>query len=153
MSPYVLFDTLADSVNPCLAVLALTVPFLPPLRHRRRMVVAYAIATAIGIIGIYAAAALDRELSIWERFAGDYSTHTAFAVSTVSSIVLWKRAWTKQLVAVLLGYLVLIPLMGYHSVGDVVTSALVALAATFPAHLLARRWVGNRLSGSSQNGS
>ena len=95
MSPdspwYFVLDTVADSVNPCLAVLALAVPFLPPLRHRRGLVLAYAGVSAIGIIGIYAVAALDHALGIWERIAGDYSTHTAFATSLVASVVIWKQ--------------------------------------------------------------
>jgi hypothetical protein len=136
---YVLLDTVADSVNPCLAVLALTVPLQPPLRHRRKLAIAYLGITAIGIMGIYAVAALDDALGIWERFAGDYSTHTAFATSLVTSVVIWKPSWTWQLCVVLLAYLILIPVIGYHSLNDVATSAIAALATTLPGQILVRR--------------
>jgi hypothetical protein len=119
-------------VNPCLAILALIVPFLRPLR-RWQWVLAYVGVTAIGIMGIYAVAALDHEFEIWSRFGGDYSTHTAFAASLVLSLVFWKPARAKPLCVVLAGYVVLILVIGYHSLADIVTSAAAALVTTLPA--------------------
>jgi len=136
---YFLLDTVADSVNPCLAVLALTVPFLSPLRHRRKLALVYLGVSAIGIMGIYAVAALDDAFGIWERIGGNYSTHTAFATSLVASIVIWKPAWTWRLWVALLAYLILILVIGYHDLNDVATSAVAALATTLPGQILVRR--------------
>ena len=134
-----LLDTIADSVNPCLALLTLAVPFLPPLRRQWRLALVYLGITAIGIIGIYAVMALDRRFGIWDRIGGDYSTHTAFATSLVVSIAFWKRAWAKWLGAVLLAYLILILVVGYHDLSDVATSLVAALATTLPGQILTAR--------------
>ena len=136
-----MLDTIADAVNPSLALLALAAAFTPPIRHRRALVLLYLAATATGIAGIYAFGALDRALAIWQRAGGDYSTHTAFATSLAASMSFWKRAWRAILLLVLLAYLILIVFVGYHSAFDVATSALAALAVTIPGQLAARRFV------------
>lgn len=144
MSPdsswYSVLDALADAVNPCLTVLALSVPFLRPLRHQRRLAITYVAMTAIGILGIYAVAAVDGWLRLWARTAGDYSTHTAFAASLVISMLFWKPTWAKPLTAALLAYLMLILVLGYHSPADVVTSAVAAWRRRFRD----RFWCGVR---------
>ena len=142
MSP--LLDSVADAVNPSLALFALAVPFTRAIRQRRALVTAYLVSTAIGIAGIYAVGALDRALGLWLRFGGDYSTHTAFATSLVASMMFWKPAWRVGLGAVLVAYLALIVFVGYHSIADVAASAVAALLVTVPGQLLARHYASTK---------
>jgi hypothetical protein len=53
----------------------------------------------------------------------------------------WKPTWARQLCVVLLVYLVLIPVIGYHGLKDVSTSFAAALATTLPGQILVRRYL------------
>ena len=133
-----MLDSIADSVNPLLALLAIGVAvFL--WRGSRRHGLAYTTATALGIACIYAVQFADARWSMWSSLGGDYSTHTAFATSLVISMAWWVRRLRAGLAVVWVLYLVLIVVMGYHGVMDVVTAAIVAVVVTVPWHLVARR--------------
>lgn len=138
-SSYPLLDTLADSVNPVLALLAIVVSILEWRRSSWRTGAACAIAAALGLLGIYAVRSLDAERSIWRAIGGSYSTHAAFATSVVVSLSLWRPRWRVVLVALLVAYFALIVILAYHSVADVLTASVAACAVTAPWQFAARR--------------
>lgn len=129
---YALVHGVADALAPLLALLALLNPAIRPSLGDRRAVRRYLTATALGVAGIYLVAALDFTLALWSRVGLDYSTHTAFV--TTLAISLWRSrpSWAWALGAVLLTNALLILGLGFHSLGDVVTSTIVAAAVTLP---------------------
>ena len=141
--PAALYNALAfvaDAVNPTLAVVALTQVALGFRRGQRRALLLMALPAALGVLGIYAVKFLDEMLMIWQRYHGDYSTHTAFATTLVLSLVVWRPRWKAALVGTWLAYLGLILFMGYHTLRDVVTAVVVAVAVTVPWHWLMKRY-------------
>lgn len=56
----ILLDTITDSINPMLALLAIGVAMIEWRRHGWTRAVVFVGATALGLIGIYAIAALDQ---------------------------------------------------------------------------------------------
>ena len=134
---YLLFDTVADSVNPLLAFTAIAFAVREWRRPMRRAALLFALATALGLGGIYGVRALDSRLAVWDRWGGDYSTHAAFATSVTLGLVLWWPRRRAALIGVLAAYLALVVVMGYHRLVDVVTAGIVACAVTAPWHIAA----------------
>jgi membrane-associated phospholipid phosphatase len=134
---YPVLDTVADSVNPLLAFFAIVAAIREGRSASRHIGVAFAIAAALGLAGIYTVRALVK-LSIWHALGGHYSTHAAFATSIVISLAFWLPRRRVVLVTILLAYEVLMLIMGYHSVADVLTGSVVACVVTVPWHLAAR---------------
>jgi hypothetical protein len=137
---YRLLTFIADCVDPALALLAILVSVLDWRAGRRRTALAWTLATGLGVASIYAVGWADRTWSIWRRFQGDYSTHTAFATTLACSLVVARPAWRAALGGGWLSYLLLIVLMRYHTALDVAVAALIALALTVMWHLCARAW-------------
>src|SRR5690348_3830436 len=130
MRSYDLVHGLADAIAPLLALLAiLNVVIRPPLGGRRVVQRSLA-AAALGVAAIYLIALVDFGLGLWCRAGLDYSTHTAFATTLAISIWRSRPGWIWALGAVLLVNAALILALGFHSVGDVVTSTIIAAAVT-----------------------
>ncbi|MES1241507.1 MAG: hypothetical protein ABUT39_07800 [Acidobacteriota bacterium] len=123
---------LADAVAPLLALLALLNPAIRPSLGDRSTVWRYLAAAALGVAGIYLVAGLDVWLGLWSRAGLDYSTHTAFVTTLAVSLGRSRPGWAWALVAVVLLYSLLIFALGFHGLGDIVTSAIVAAAVTPP---------------------
>lgn len=144
---YVATDAVADAVNPFLAIVALVMLVLRARRSWREAAL-YGAATAVGLAGIYAVAAADRQFALWPRIGGDYSLHTAFAVSIGASMMLWTRRGRASLALFVAAYLVVIAVMNYHTVRDIIAAAAIAVTVTLPGHLFAR-WIVERPSRAS----
>ena len=128
----------ADAVNPLLAVAVLVITG-KRWRHSWVSGMAYFVAASVGLAGIYAVAAADTACNLWGRFGGDFSLHSAFAVSAAVSLVAWRRRWFGAMCAVIAAYLVLIVALHYHSIADVLTATVVALIITVFGHFVVRR--------------
>lgn len=143
MSPlYEALDPVADAVNPLLALVTILAAVLDWRAGRKRRMLVRAIPTALGLACIYAVGFVDRGLQLWSRVHGDYSTHTAFATTLTVSLLLWRPGWRVALLTVWSLYLVLIVMIGYHSLADVLSAAVVAVVVTLPWHVAARRFHG-----------
>lgn len=130
MRSYDLAHGLADAIAPLLALLAvLNVVIRPPLGDRR-VVQRYLVTAALGVAAIYLVALVDFALGLWSRAGLDYSTHMAFATTLAISIWRSRPGWVWALGAVLLVNAALILALGFHSVGDIVTSTIAAAAVT-----------------------
>lgn len=133
---YLLLDTLADSVNPLLAFLAILIA-LRESRDSSRRGFAFTVATGLALAGIYAVRFLNAAFSVSQQWGGRYSTHSAFATSVVISSAFWCLRRRYALLAVLGAYLILVVIMGYHSVTDVLISSAVACVVTAPCQIVA----------------
>lgn len=131
---YKLLDTVADSFNPLLALLAIAVPFLRKPRSLRATLAFY-LSAGIAIGVVYVVRFIDERQQIWSSFRLDYSTHSAFAASLVVSISTFlRRAWIPLSVSLVL-YFCLELFMRYHGVLDILTSASLAAVVALLSHM------------------
>lgn len=132
-STYRFLDTIADSFNPLLAIVALVCPIFRRPRTLRP-IVAYCLATGAAIGIVYLARAIDDHHRLWATLGLDYSTHSAFAASLVVSMSAFNRRWLVPLVVAVVLYFSLELVMRYHSVLDIVSSATLAAMAALLLH-------------------
>jgi hypothetical protein len=102
---YGTLDAIADAVNPLLALAAIAAGVLELHGRRVRIAFLFFVTTILGVAGIYAVAALDETYGIWSRFRSDYSTHTAFATTLVTSLLIWRPGWRAPLAGVWFAYM------------------------------------------------
>lgn len=127
MLSYQQLDVIADSYTPLLALIWLGAALWPLSRRRwssaARNLASGLIAAAI----VYGLMFMDLWLGLWPRWGLDYSTHSALAVALV--VQLWwllpRQRWL-WLIS-LFAYAGLMRYQGYHSWGDMVTTAAVVL--------------------------
>lgn len=144
---YVVGDAIADAVNPALTIVAIVL-IVQEFRRRASGGLLFLLAAMLGLACVYAVGALDHAL--WRPLGIDYSTHSAYALSLITSMLAWRRRWASILAAVGLGYLVLIVAMGYHHVIEVTIASVAAVSVTLPWHVLVHR-IPARTAGS-ENG-
>lgn len=104
-------------------------------RPRRRFWVP--VFAALGLV--YAVLGLDRAFGLWACVGLDYSTHTAFAVALVTSLLVLDRRSAWIAAPLLLGYAWSMVLLGYHTVPDILTTAAVMAPLAWACHRGARR--------------
>ena len=140
---YQQLDAIADGVNPALAILALVLPYLVRPSHQYGRL-AFLLSTGVSMAVMYAIAWADRVAGLWSAFRLDYSQHTGFAAVLVFSLFAWNRRLGAALAIVLIGYVALMLYQQYHTIADMLTTALVVAPATMAIHLLGRtaerRW-------------
>jgi hypothetical protein len=132
---YETLDTIADSVNPALACLALIFPWLDREAIRKKgSKWSFWARTLLSLAVVYALMFTDNRLHFWPSLGLDYSTHTAFAVAVVTSIGAMNYRWLFFLVPVLVAYAGLMMYQGYHSLMDILTTALVIAPLAWVIH-------------------
>jgi hypothetical protein len=90
---------------------------------------------AVGLVLVYGMMLVDNRLGFWHAAGLDYSTHTAVALMLTVVLVVALRRWWVLWSALALAYLALCVYQRYHSIADVVTTAVYLL----PLHCLASR--------------
>ncbi len=130
-------DSVADSFDVVLTLLALAAPWLWRSWKGVRAAASYFLAALAGLGVVYGVMALDSRYGLWPSMGLDYSTHTAYAVSLATSIVAWDRRWTRVLVAAVLVYFLLIAVLGYHGPLEMLMATAVAGPATWAFQRLA----------------
>jgi acid phosphatase family membrane protein YuiD len=130
VTTYNVLGAIANSFNPLLALLALSVPFL---RKPRTLpsTIAYYLATGAAIGIVYLVRAIDDRNHIWASVGLDYSTHSAFAASLAASIAAFHRRWTAPLAIAVVLYFALEIFMRYHGLADIFSSAIPAAIVAF----------------------
>jgi hypothetical protein len=103
------------------------------------VILVYYLAAGLGVASVYVIRSIGAALLLWSRLGIHYSTHTAFAVTLGVSIAISRPRWRWAMGSVVIAYLALILINGYHSAGDVLVSGVVAAAVSFPWHLLLAR--------------
>ena len=125
MIDYDTLDTIADSVNPILATIALLGIGLTASRKRWSKAIKLTFTFLLAAVVAYGWKFIDLKLKIW-HFAGlDYSTHTA--VTLVLCVLL---SFTFQRViylwcGVFIAYVGLMLYQEYHSIADIISTSLV----------------------------
>ena len=88
MSTYEILDVIADAYNPILLVVLLL--FISRAIYQRRWVEVEMLfsSSVVGLGFVYLIMFVDNNLSIWGSIGLDYSTHTAFAISIVTVLII-----------------------------------------------------------------
>jgi hypothetical protein len=135
---YRILDTIADSFDPLLAVIALACPFLRKQRVLRPAILYYLSAgAAIGFV--YLVRAIDSRQQIWGSFGLDFSSHSAFAASLAISIGAFNRRWAAPVAVAVALYFCLELVMRYHGPLDILSSATAAALAALLLHAVTVR--------------
>lgn len=137
---YETLDTIADSVNPLLACLALLFPWLDRKAVRDRgSPLGFWARTLLSLAAVYALMFADNRFHLWPSLGLDYSTHTAFAVAIVTSLGTMTFRWLYFLGPVLAGYAGLMMYLGYHTLADILSTAVVIGPITWVIHRVGRK--------------
>lgn len=128
---YEALDTIADTINPLLALCALILPWVlrPAITIGK-----YYLALFLSIGFVYLVMILDNATGVLPTIGFDYSTHSAFAASVgVSLGVLRRPLWgVVALLFTLYGGLMLY--QAYHSLSEIVISGVLAGTVTLILH-------------------
>jgi peptidoglycan/LPS O-acetylase OafA/YrhL len=130
-------EFIADLIDPLLGVLIIAWPLIlwrakrTPSRPWR-----FAGASLLAIGMVYLLTYVDHRFRLWAAFSLDFSTHTAVAVSLITSLGILDRRSLFFLVPVLCFYAWLMLRLGYHSALDVITAALITVPLTLVMHWL-----------------
>lgn len=120
---YAQLDAIADSVTPTLALMALACLLWPTDSQRqgtRRRTGLLLIAVSLAYVWML----LDAWLALWPRLGLDYSTHTAVALALVMFLLQQRPRLAALWISILLGYAALMRLQDYHTVADMLSTAL-----------------------------
>lgn len=132
MSSRDLAHTVADAIIPLMLLLAVLNALIRPPLGDRRTAMKHLGATALGVLGVIFVMVLDASLGLWFRAGLDFSTHTALVTSLGISLWRSRPRWVWLLGAMPALNAALILALGFHSLGDVVTSTIAAVAVTLP---------------------
>ena len=132
MLDYQTLDTIADSYTPLLLILCLI--FLGKSLYKKQFTrlkvqgafVIYSLLVSYGIMF------WDNQFNLWPALSLDYSTHTAVALSLVVSLCLMVKPLIRLWVASLLMYMTLMDYQNYHSLADMLSTALVVIIFLAP---------------------
>lgn len=147
MTTYEILDAIADSYTPLLFLGYLAFAIIYWRKGDR-------LASVKGLAGIIVAYALmftDNEFQIWKNFGLDYSTHSAVALVLIAFHVhkrRWNSAITNGLVSSLVLYYALEVYQQYHTVMDIVTTAVIVGPVAALIY-----WAIGKLSHSSSSNS
>lgn len=133
-------DRIADAFVPAQGVVALLLIAVQLPVRRFRVAGCLFVLFALGLVLTYGMMFADNRFGFWPAFGLDYSTHAAVALMLTSVLVAALRRFAWLWLGLVLGYLGLCLYQRYHTVADIVTTALYLV----PLHLgIARLVFGN----------
>jgi len=127
-------DLLADAINPLLVLALIVAPLLVCRRAGEPLPWSFWLRSALAIALVYLVAHFDRRWHIWASWGSDYSTHSALALAAALSLACFRRHWLNFLLPLLLLYGALMLVLGYHTVTDMLTTALLVVPLTLLCH-------------------
>ncbi len=124
---YETLDKIADSYIPTLAIVSMFVMLAVSSGSHNRVKIVLVRAILITILlGIaYGFMFLDNAYNVWPKMSLDYSTHTAVSLALVSFLSIVSPKLLPLWITSLLLYIGLMLFQGYHSLGDIASTALV----------------------------
>jgi len=134
---YEQWDTVADAVNPLMAIVTLGLPLVTHSRYSGGRLAFY-LAGVVSMAAMYGLGWLDARWYVWESVGMDYSTHSGFVAVLVVSMWLWKRTAGVAAAAIGVAYAVLMLYQRYHTIEDIVSTVAVIAALTLAIHHLMR---------------
>ena len=140
MLSYEFLDRVADSHNPILGATWIVLSVFPALLRQWRAVLVRFFLGITYLLVAYGFMWLDSATGIWGKFSLDYSTHAAVAFAMAAAIA---TISPKLGIAAAVLVSIYIPLMiyqGYHTLGDIFSTAAVAgLPVLLMAHTMRKR--------------
>lgn len=136
LASYENLDRIADSFNPATGIAAVCVALAPLLTQQWRASGLRLAALLCGLFVTYGLMHLDKHFGIWNTVSLDYSTHTAFALVATGFLALTVRKLALVWGGLFAGYVALMLYQGYHTVYDVMTTALAVLLLAGPFYWL-----------------
>ncbi|MCX9157410.1 hypothetical protein OPU71_14880 [Niveibacterium sp. 24ML] len=147
---YETLDTLADAYTPLLALLWLALILHPLLARQWRTAV---LRSALGISCLavcYGLMFADRVLALWPAIGLDYSTHSAVAIAFVAILCTLLPRQRLAWIASLLAYFLLMLYQRYHTVADILSTAIaVTPPVAYLCVQLARAGAASRRANST----
>lgn len=127
-------DGIADAIDPLLLFFTIVAPQLLFSHLRKDQSLRFYRAAGAGLGNVYLWQWLDNQFRFWPSLGLDYSTHTAFAVTLIVSLSVLRRNWLWGLVPLLLVYAMLMKYLHYHTLLDMITTALIIMPFTYFIH-------------------
>ncbi len=130
-------DIIADLINPLLGCFIIAGPLiLWRVKHAHSRPWMFWGASLLAVAMVYVLTFIDRYFQLWSKFGLNFSTHTALAVSLVTSLGILYRRSLFFLVPLLFFYIWLMLRLGYHSALDVIAAAVISVPITLMSHWL-----------------
>ncbi|MDE1465291.1 hypothetical protein [Spartinivicinus poritis] len=139
MLSYEVLDFIADSYIPLVIIYALLLIGLVAINKGLKLALTYLLVLGAGIIPVYIIWYLDNRLQLWPTLELDYSTHTALALTVVVYLVIYKQKYVNYFVASLIAYGLLMLYQQYHTLLDIITTAVVILPVALAIFLFGKR--------------
>jgi len=140
MLDYETLDAIADTYTPVLATLSIGYLLRSIIARNWRRLRLEGLFLFYGMAVAYGLMFLDNQFALWPIFGLDYSTHTAVALVLLVFLGLkLKSAWAFWLGS-LISYALLMIYQNYHSLSDILTTALALCMLLLPAVLLFFRY-------------
>ena len=138
MLSYDTLDRIADAHNPLLGAAWLALSLAPLVARRWRLALARVVLGIACLLVAYGGMWVDDALHLWPRMGLDYSTHTAVALAMVATLgaVAWRLGAAAG--GLFCAYALLMVHQGYHTPGDIFSTALAAGVPVFVVAWLAR---------------
>ena len=139
---YETLDRIADAVIPALLIIFLLTAAVTFFRapDSRKALGKTCLYFLLLVVIAYGLMFLDRRFHLWQAAGLDYSTHTAVSLALGLPLCLLLNRFKGVVIAVLVAYTALMLYQGYHSIQDILTTAVVILAGAF----LIYRWLFRR---------
>lgn len=137
---YETLDSIADAYVPLLALLALMQAiYWAGFRYKVRAIAAK-LAVLTCLLGLaYLLMFIEMRLELWSSASLDYSTHTAVACVLVVFLCFCNKAVWPVVSTSLAVYVLLMLYQEYHTVADILSTALVLAVLIFPCYFLVLR--------------
>lgn len=127
MTNYEIIDAICDSVNPVLLIAAISSCLYLAIKKKERMEAALSfIILFLGLLGTYTILFIENQHNMWESLGHDYSTHTAFALSAVMSLIVSTKR-IKLFSGIFIAYCIAMHYQRYHTLTDLISTAIVIL--------------------------
>lgn len=140
MTSYELLDHVADSVNPTLGLLSLSLPWLRVYRTRPPSPWMRILGTLLCVGIAYVGQAFDSLTGAWPSMSLDYSGHSAVCTALLVSLAHLSRRWLAASIVIGISYAALMMYQQYHTLADIVTTAVpVGLACVVLWRFICRR--------------
>lgn len=131
MPDYETLDTIADAYTPALALFSLIAIAISAIQGRWRTAALRLMTIFIFAIIAYGFMFIDSRLELWPRFALDYSTHTAVSLVLVIFLSVINKKLAAFWLISFLAYVLLMLYQQYHTIADIVTTAVAVIIPTW----------------------
>lgn len=144
---YEQLDAIADAYIPVLAILTIVAVAIRGIKLGWWAALKTFAPFLLGTLAIYGVMFVDNALGFWPAFGLDYSTHTALALVFVCGLGMMQRAVMLAAITSMLAYCALMVYQQYHTLSDIVWTALIVTPILMLIHFSFAKW--NRPQGRS----